>query len=98
MITRLDLTLPGSLVIPLSLEVSQVAFCEKKLSMVPDEESEQLLASYVTDYVRKQLQAGEILVASFRMMQDENKHLLHAVMECHEMIAERVSGKIIFED
>lgn len=98
MITRLELTLPGNLVIPLSLEVSQVTFYDKKMSTMPDEEAERLLTSYVTDYVRRHLRAGEILGSSFRMAQDEDKHLLHGVMECHEMIAERVSGKITFED
>ncbi len=98
MITRLDLTLPGNFVIPLSLEISRVTFYEKAEAVMPPEEAEQLLKAYVEDYVGKQMQAGEILVSSFRMDQEEGKNLLHGVLECHEMIAERVSGKITFED
>lgn len=98
MITRLELTLPGELAVPLSLEISRVSFYEEEATSVPPKEAEQRLTAFVEDYVRKQLQAGEILVSSFWMEQESGKNLLHGVMECHEMIAERVSGKITFED
>ncbi len=98
MITRFDLTLPGKLSIPLSLEISRLSFFEEVETTMSSEEAELHLSAFVEKYVRDRMQAGEILMSTFRMEHENGKNVLHAVIECHEMIAERVSGKITFEE
>lgn len=98
MITRWNLTLPGDLSIPFSLEVVHCSFFKKKEAVLLPEEAELLLSGYVEAYVENRMKAGVIQNATYRMENKNGRHLCHSVLECHEMIAERVSDQIRFEE
>ncbi len=98
MIKRYDLTLPGGLDIPVSLEFTQYAPYDTNTVVMSEDEAMRILSSLTEARVKSSLQAGELLAASYRMGREDGKLVMYAVLECHEMIAERVSGKITFEE
>lgn len=98
MIKRWEVSLPGGLSLPLSLEVSKVHFYDREEQIMQSDEAELLLSSHSEAFVRNRMKAGELLNTAFYTENKNGLLICHAVMECHEMIAERVTGKIVIEE
>ncbi len=97
-IKRSRLTLPGGVVLPVSLITEVSTDYEKSIGKLSAEEALSLAKSYASDKVSGEMHAGRILKEKSDIVRETGRYHYSTVMECQEMIAVTVEGKWNEED
>jgi len=98
MVSKITLTLPGELELPLSFLVETFVPYEVETSYVSSVCAQEMLEEYAYDRVCTELCAGSILRYSSELTNSDTFFRINADFECHEMIAKTVEGKWNEED